>query len=115
MKVLSTGNWEVLKGERIRRWPSSFGGKRNINVEMHSWVDVSPGASHIEVSVYEEKNQWWCEDQNCWVSIYSDSTASGYSLRASVYTDEEAESLARSFIKIILENNKDTKYTISGL
>ena len=114
MKQISTNNWNILDGERIRRWPSPFGGKRGISVDMYSWVGVSPWARHIEITVDEEKNQWWSESENAWISIYSDSTASGYSLRASVYTEKEAKKVSDYFVKLIKNNNKDTEYKVTS-
>lgn len=113
MNHISTGDWGILGDDRIRRWPGTWGGKRRINVEWSSWVGVSPGARHIDVNVTEEDNQWWSENENAWVSIYSDSTATGYDLRAKVYTESEAEEVADFFVEFIKRNNKDTEYKIS--
>lgn len=101
MNTIHAHDWEILKGERIRRWPSASGGLREIRVEISSWVGMSAGAKHTNVTVVEEDNQWWCEDENAWVSLSCDAERGGYDLRASVFTKEEAIKVAKHFLRLI--------------
>jgi hypothetical protein len=50
-----TSSWDEVGTMRVRRWPSSFGGKRPIKVAVQSWKGVSLGAKHIDVTVEEAK------------------------------------------------------------
>lgn len=94
--------WEVIGGpERIARFPSKIGEKRNIRVEITSWIGLSIGAKHHSVNVEEQRNSWWSESENAWVELSCDSQNRGYSMRAEVLTEEEAIKLAKHFIKII--------------
>lgn len=115
MKHISTDDWGILGDDRIRRWPGTWGGKRSIRVDWHSWVGVSPGARHIDVDVKEEDNQWWCEVENAWVTIYRDSAATGYDLRAKVYTESEAKEVSEFFVELIKRNSKDTEYRVDKM
>ena len=100
-------DWNVLKGERIRRWPSKIGDKRGINVDISSWVGISIGAKHVNVEVAEEHNQWWSEEDNAWVDLSCDAERNGYSLKASVYTNKEAIKVAKFFIRLIVGEHKE--------
>jgi hypothetical protein len=101
MREISTGDWGILRGERIPRWPSKIGEKRPIRVEINSWVGISIGAKHVNVNVAEAENMWWCEEENAWVRIYTDSESGGYEMRSKVLTEEEAVSLALAFVTLI--------------
>ena len=118
MKYISTRDWDILQGERIRRWPGSWGGARKIRVDINSWKGLSLGAKHWNVTVTEEDNQWWCEPENAWVEIYRDSEKSGYSLTAAVFTPEEAAKVTKQFVAIILaagkENGTDHEIVTEG-
>jgi len=94
-------DWKILGEDRIQRWPSKIGEKRPIKVEISSWIGISVGAKHIKVNVEEEENQWWCEDENAWVTLSCDAERGGYSLKAEVYTEEEAIKTAKYFILLI--------------
>jgi len=96
-------SWSMLKGERIRRWPSQIDEPRPVRVEITTWKGMSIGAKHVNLCVEEEKNMWWSEDDNDWVQLSCDSESDGMSLRAAVYTQEEAEKLAIFFIKTIMK------------
>ena len=101
MKIIGTSNWEILQGERIRRWPSQIGEKRTIRAKIETWKGISIGASHWYVKIEEEENMWWCEPENAWVNIYTDTEKGGYKLEASVYTKKEAIKLAETFLKMV--------------
>lgn len=107
MSEMYAHEWEILKGERIPRWPSKIGELRPINVDITSWLGISPGASHYYVEVREKFNMWWCEDENCWVELSCDSGNKGYSMKADVFTLSEAVNMAINFIKLI--HGKDYK------
>jgi len=98
---INTSDWNILKGERIPRFPSKIGEKRKVIVDYSSWKGLSVGAKHNYVKVMEENNQWWCEDENAWVEIYTDSEKSGYSLKAEVMTEKEAKEVAKFFVQLI--------------
>lgn len=106
--MIFTGDWEILKGERIRRWPSQIGEVRPIKIDINSWVGISIGAKHVMLKIEEEDNAYWCEDKNCWVHIYSDTTARGISMEANVYTDKQAEELAIFFLKNVVKVTPET-------
>lgn len=94
-------DWEILGEDRIPRWPSKIGEKRGIKVEINSWVGISVGAKHYNVTVEEQDNMWWSEKENSWVELSCDSERGGYSLRASLLTKEEAIKVAKFFVKLI--------------
>ena len=108
MHTIFTHNWEILKGERIPRWPSQTGEPRPVTIEISSWKGISFGAKHVNLRVEEAKNQWWCEDENAWVQISCDSEADGRSMTAAVYTQEEAKQLAVFFIKHVMKATPQT-------
>lgn len=106
-----TGDWEILGGDRIRRWPSTDD-ERTIKVTQRSWVGLSPGAKHIDVRVEEEDNQFWSESENAWVTIYGDTGARGYRFEGDVMSREEAEAFEEACLAII-QANKDQLYRVS--
>lgn len=102
MREMTAVDWHILKDEqRIRRWPSAIGEKREIRVTITTWKGVSIGAKHWTVHVEEQDNAWWCEDENAWVTIQCDSERRGYSLRAEVLSKQEAVKLATDFVTMI--------------
>lgn len=92
-------DWEILKGERIRRWPS-LEDPRTVTISISSWAGFAPGASHFHLTIEVRPQQYWCEDKNCWVEVSSQS-APPYTLRASVPREGDAQRLAAEFIKIV--------------
>ena len=106
-------DWEILRGERIKRWPSEDD-VRTLTVSIDSWKGVSIEAKHFNVKVEEEKNQWWCEYENAWVELSCDSGAKGYSLRASVMTKEEAIKIAKHFVRLVIKTNPKQKYKVKN-
>jgi len=116
MKEIRTHDWGILKKERIRRWPSKIGEKRNLRVEITSWVGISIGAKHIYVKVEEQDNSWWCEDENAWVELSCDAEKGGYSLTASVTSEDEAITLAKYFVELVAGKRRQNHNVIwSGL
>lgn len=100
-------DWNILKGERIPRWPSKCGEKRPLRVEINSWIGICPGAKHYYAKVREEDNQWWSEDENAWVQLSCDSARGGYSLEADVMTEEEAIELAKYFVLLVAGKRRE--------
>lgn len=101
MREIFTHDWNILKGERIPRWPSKIGEKRPLRVEITSWKGISSGARHHYCHVQEQDNQWWCEDENAWISLSCDTGNKGYSMNADVMTESEAVALAKLFVKLV--------------
>ena len=99
-------DWNRISEPRIPRYPSKIGEKRDLVVSYFSWVGIEENAKHYEVTVTEEPNQWWSEEDNDWVELSCDPNKRGYELRASVYTKEEAERVAKAFIGIV-DTNKN--------
>ena len=95
ISTISTGDWGILGDDRIRHWPSETGDKRPLKVDISSWVGISAGAKHVKVIVAEAENEWWCENENAWVRIYTDTESGGYEMTANVLTNEEAISTTR--------------------
>jgi hypothetical protein len=94
-------DWEILKGERIPRWPSKIGEKRTLRAEITSWVGTyAIGARHFYARAEEQNNQWWCEDENGWVELSCDTEKSGLSLQADLMTEKEAIDVLLAFIEI---------------
>lgn len=108
-------DWDILDGERIPRWPSKEEPRR-IKVLINSWSGISPGASHYHVTVEIEQQQWWCENENAWISLSCDMTGAPYNLRASLPRKGDAEIVADHFISIIqLDKSQLWKIDRSGL
>lgn len=102
MKEIRAHDWEAIGSkERIPRFPSKIGEKRNIRVEITSWVGTSIGSKHFYVQVEEQNNSWWSESENAWIELSCDSTKAGYSMYASVMTKDEAIKLAKYYIEMI--------------
>ena len=101
MREIYGGDWNDLGEERIRRYPSKVGELRTIYVKTNTWKGLSSGSKHWYVEVKEKDNMWWDEKENAWREIYDDSEKGGYSLQASVMTEQEAIDLATHFIKTI--------------
>ncbi len=94
--------WDDLRtDERIPRWPSKVGEKRPVSVKINSWVGISIGAKHTYLEIEENKQEYWSEKENCWVEVLCDSEAKGFSLKAEVYTEEEAILIANEFLKLM--------------
>lgn len=108
--MLYAHDWEILGGDRIRRWPGPD--ERTITVQVNSWVGISPGAKHYKAIVTEQNNQWWCEQENCWAELSCDTEKGGYSMRAECMTEDEANQMARLFVEMIQKNNPDQKYRV---
>lgn len=91
----------MLGDDRIRRFPSTIGEKREIRVEITTWKGISLGAKHYDVSVVEQENSWWSESENAWVHINEDSEKRGFHLNAGVLTEEQAVKVAKMFVGLI--------------
>lgn len=102
-------NWDILNGERIRRWPSKSD-SRVIRINITTWKNIDLGAKHYDVDIEEEPNQWWCEEKNAWVELSCDSYKQGYSFKAKVMSKEQADNFVEFCIKFIQDNNPDQKY-----
>jgi hypothetical protein len=117
--MLYAHDWEILKGQRIRRWTNNLKRQeqvkpqvedpRRVTVTLSSWVGTSPGARHYYVKIEEEQNQWWCEDRSTWVKLSCDSTSNGFSLRADCYSPEEALELAKFTVNLIFGRPRTKK------
>ena len=95
-------DWEILKGERIPRWPSQIGEKRRLKVTIDTWVGTTAiGAKHFYARIEEERNMWWCESENSWVELSCDSENTGISMDAHVMSEEEAIAMALAFIDVV--------------
>lgn len=111
---ISTGDWDILGDDRIRRWPNEDDPRR-IKVDIHSWVGASPDAKHVDVRVSEEENTWWSESEQSWCTIYSDSSARGYELEAKVMTRKEAEEFAHYAVEFIKKANPKQPYDVGRI
>jgi hypothetical protein len=101
-------DWEILKGERIPRWPSQIGEKRRLKITIDTWVGtMAIGAKHFYARIEEEKNMWWCEGENAWVDLSCDTESSGISMEANVMTEEEAIAMALAFIEVTKARGKN--------
>ncbi len=114
--MLSTNDWDVLEGSRIRRWKPrgdsdvdvhEAGGRRPITAKISTWVGSGVSASHYRVTVEEKENCWWAPERNGWVTIYSDIGDDGYTFEAAVFSQEAAKEVAEMFIEWIQDQPAD--------
>lgn len=96
-------SWKDLGKERIARWPTKIGEKRPVKVKINSWVGISIGAKHTYLEIDEAKQEYWPEKENRWVEVLCSSESRGFSLKADVYSDEEAIKIAKSFLKLMFK------------
>ena len=101
MKQIYQHDWRGIDTPYIMRWPSKIGEKRPLKINISSWVGMSAGARHVYAEVTEEDNEYWSEENNAWVSVSCSSEASGYHLKADVYTEKEAVRIALTFVEIV--------------
>lgn len=110
-RSISTGDWDILNGKRIRRWPGgSWSGYRCLTVKIDSWVGISMGATHTYLNIKEEDNSWWCEEKDAWVNIYGDNSGTGMRVKADLLSTEDCINLTIPAILCILARGKADGY-----
>lgn len=107
-------DWKSLgNGERIRRWPSEDD-PRKIRIHIHTFVGTCAiGAKHISVTIEEEKNQWWCEEDNCWVELSCDSGSRDHDFRGEVLQHKDAQDFAAFCVAMIKASNPKQIYRVT--
>lgn len=99
------------------RWPDILGEKRPVWAHIHTWIGTEArSASHFTVSVCEEDNAYWCESEDAYVREYDEPC--GLSMRATVFSEEAAVALAKSYFEIAFDSEthrlewKDPEYAV---
>jgi hypothetical protein len=92
-----------------RRWPTGLAWEehvepvdtRPIKVEIRTWIGHAPEATHFKLDIEEEKNCWWSEEDDAWISVYTDTGAIGLSVKACLQTYEACVDLSISALLAI--------------
>ena len=107
MKIITTNDFGILDGEKIKRWDQNptKDDPRPVSIQITSWVGQCPGATHYTIDIAESKNYYWSESENAWVSIMSSDLEDGISARVSLTSKEQSIKIAKSLIKQMFGDN----------
>lgn len=77
------GHLHEIPKPHVRRFGPHSPAKRRVEIRLASWVGYAPGASHIQVSLVEEKNCIWNATERRWQEPWDDDEGRGRTFRNS--------------------------------
>ena len=99
--------------DAIRRWPSRTDEKRGIDIDLATWVGTAIGASHYRITVQEEVNGIWDEDENGW-RVCWDENDHGSAFTAVLTDQKEVLNIVKRFVKWASHGEADRPITWSS-
>lgn len=67
MGIILGGNIEDYSGSLKFRWPDDTKRLRELTVTIKSWKGLDLGAEHYYVSISQEDNPFWGEEEQAWI------------------------------------------------
>lgn len=88
----------------VWRWPNAHGVRRDVTVDVLSWVDYTPGAIHHKVTVRLEDNQVWHGRELAWLAPRRGSRDHSVRYEANVLSRLDARRFAEGVLLTFFNN-----------